>query len=213
MPSEITDFEAYRQSKLAKERVLLPFANQFRPLEQYYGINGFEVAVFALPYIREKLGGSRTVTVLEIGGGQGKAIEYLLKQLEGELINYTLTSLNPLPEHDLLVERGVKVLTGVIVEELPAGWSGVFDAVMTQRLLGWTEMQYSIPQIKRVLAQNGVWCGYESADATLKTGSRLVGTEAEYWMIKNGMGNEMLGLQVNRCLEDKEFYPLIWTKK
>ena len=206
--------EAYLRFRVTEEQALLLHANEFRIGEQYYSNDRDDVASFARPEIELRIGNlKRVVRVLEIGGGQGKTVLRLIKDLPpGAPVEYSMTTLNPLPEHTALLEKGMQLFIPIAAEYLLAQWTAYFDVVITQCMLGWTKMDLSIPEIKRVLIPGGVWTGFETADARLLHANTLVGEAAQQWMLQNNMVNEMGWEAIYRYRKREEYYPLKWTK-
>ena len=155
--------EGYRGFLIEQEAEMLPRANQYEPGEQFYGNRRASVADVARGFV-EKKPGSTELRVLELGAGVGNATLKLRGYFQDHNSDlfFTATSLNRLPEHDELERLGVQVRTGVIAERMPVDWSGGVDLVMTECMIGWTKYDLAIPEIRRVLAEGGVWVGVES---------------------------------------------------
>lgn len=150
-----------------EEEDLLPWANQVAIGGELSFYTGRDlIGRMALPYIQQLAQRVEPVSVLEIGGGEGKALLYLLAQLENypglAPVLFTMTSLTHQPEQEELKEKGVVLRIPQIAEALPQEWQESFDLVLTSALLGWVSMSETLSEIKRVLKKGGYWLAMEA---------------------------------------------------
>lgn len=163
--------DEYRQALISREsQHLLPIANEppVEPGDVVYMMNRTDIGRLAVPLIKSLCASaSDSVNVLEIGGGQGKALLYILNDLraaglDSAQLRMSMTNLNPLPEHEELRDNGVNVITGVVAEQLPDDWCQKYDVILSMCLLGWTRMEYAMANIRFALKNQGMWHGLES---------------------------------------------------
>lgn len=177
--------------------LLLPWANKVAiGGEMFFGTDRDLIGRMALPYLLDLLKqDSAPRHVLEIGGGEGKALLYLLAELETYLslpaVIFTMTSLTHQPEQAEVEAKGVTLKIPQIAEALPAEWEASFDMVLTSSLLGWVSIYETIGEIKRVLKTGGYWLGMEARHgAPLFSGAEYpeaVGWEMHLHKMKNSI--------------------------
>ncbi len=138
-----------------------------------YQLKRQKLAPYAAQLLTEQFGSEGYVCALEIGGGDGTNAQKLLSlcnEQGGPLCNLTITSLNPLPQHESLQRKGIMVRSDVLAENLPQEWTNSFHLIMSQMVLGWTNLYYTLNSIKRCLTPGGVWLGFESWDTARTLG-------------------------------------------
>ncbi len=112
---------------------------------------------------------SEPLRVLLLGDGVGNGTKELVRLLEenyGESwrqqVELHMTSLKTYLDHKELIDKGVAVHTGILAEQLTQYGLGQFNVIGSDSLLGWTDMNYSLTQIRDSLTSNGVWIGIEA---------------------------------------------------
>lgn len=152
-----------KDALIAKHTKLALEGGKATSQESYY-TNRSRIAEVAGSFIEQKLqekkGGK--IRILEIGTGEGKAIEALLDKYPNQL-EITATSLTPFDSHNTLAKKGVSVKIGVPIEELPQEWNGSYDMVLTDSVLCWSRIPKAMQNILQVLSSGGIWCGLESS--------------------------------------------------
>lgn len=161
---EKLDNRQYLLEVIKRETDLLLFENRFIPFSQNYFTNRERIAPFVARIITQ-FPQKDKLKILEIGAGQGKAINKLVDMLGVDSnISFFMTSITSLPQHSSLKDKRIKVYTGVLAERLPTIWTGKFDLVYTDSVLGWTQPELALPEIFRILRQGGIWFGFEAWD-------------------------------------------------
>lgn len=151
-----------------EHNLLMPWVNEVAVGgEIYFATYRDTIGKMALPYLLQLLQYSTTTRhVLEIGGGEGQAILYLLSKLEGYInlpkVIFTMTSLSHQPEQAQVEKKGVRLQIPQIAEALPPEWSDSFDMVLTSSLFGWVSIHETLAEIKRVLKKGGYWMAMEA---------------------------------------------------
>jgi ubiquinone/menaquinone biosynthesis C-methylase UbiE len=210
--------EAYQKKIVDRERdYLLPVANTIpeNPGDAYYGTDRHFAGVAALPLI-SLLGAKQNapVSVLEVGGGEGMAMRYILDMVAAMpySVELTMTSLNPLPHHEYLKDRGVDIRTPQIAERMPAEWENTFDIVLTCCVLGWTKVKKTVGEIRRVLNPGGYWLGLESS------GSSPIESKVPYSILipvvayHAGFKEELNRSEQDRWLRNEDFHYFKYKK-
>jgi len=100
--------------------------------------------------------------ILEIGCGSGNA---LLKIISNHPLlkpsNLTGTSLNELPEHDLIRQRGINLRIPVSAEFLSTTFTTKFDIILASAVFQWTDIPVAFGQINQIMASNGLLIGFD----------------------------------------------------
>lgn len=191
------DHKQYRRDKIILDLLHLdPYYLKYK-IHQNFRTNRERIASVAVPEIRRRLARASSVRLLEIGGGEGKGVLVIHNAFPNAAgFELTMTSISPFPSHEELKAKGIRVYKGVIAERLPAVWTNKFDIVCTDSILPWTDISFSIPEIRRVLASGGVWFGIEATQGYMSEGF-MPGQDVkikhalEQIMEKNGMVNTM----------------------
>lgn len=216
---ERPDSEAYAKAVIKREEeLLLPWVNKFADVgEMYFATSRDIIGQMAWPYLYTFLTEKTTSRkVLEIGGGEGNALLFLLRELEKypslPSVFFTMTSLTHQPEQERVKEKGVELKIPQVAEALPAEWEGAFDIVMTCSLFGWVAMKETLAEIKRVLNDGGVWVSLEA-----KNGVPLFSND-EY---RDLMPWKMRELGMKNTVSEKEwlywmgeyYFPVVYRKE
>lgn len=156
--------QQYLDSRLQAELKLLDAAaNASYRDRNVYCTKRSIAADLAFEPLKHLLHANLKTKILEIGCGDGNAIKKILVDHPKILSkNITATSLNPLPEHQDLVDLGVDLKTKIIAEDLPNTWKNSFDLVIASVVLQWTNTDLSIPQIINTLTNDGIFLGFDS---------------------------------------------------
>jgi len=150
---------------LTREEQLLKHADEIDHGRVVYGISRKVIADFAHPAIAEYLRKNSSPSILEVGGGKGEAILKILQDHpEIKPTEITMTSLTPLPEHERLKPKGVKVLTGIMAEKLPVDWQEQYDILLTSTVVQWTQINKAVKEFSRVLKTKGIWFGLDDKE-------------------------------------------------
>lgn len=200
-----------------EQELLMPWVNE--PAiggEMYFATNRATIGEMALPYVLRLLQEDKLPrAVLEIGGGEGKALLYLLAELDTYVslpkVIFTMTSLSHQPQHRVLKEKGIDLKVPQIAEALPSDWSDSFDVVLTSSLLGWVSIAETMSEIKRVLRQGGYWMNMDAR------GAAPIGSNMEYQML---LPRHMSDLGMHNSISEDEWlhwmrediFPIIYRK-
>jgi hypothetical protein len=177
------------------------------------------IGKMAYPYLLALLRNVEdTIHVLEIGGGQGKALLYLknLLHFRPELlprVHFTLTSLTAEPEHEALLKQGMELRIPQIAESLPVDWKGTRNLILTSALLGWVDMEATIYQINQTLVSGGYWLGLESYNGAPLNSDEYYQPMIERAMKNNGMKNSVSEKEYAYWVKDQGLFPVAYLKE
>ncbi len=214
-------YPSYQDDVIQREREqLLPWVNQPTGArsEVYFATDRDAIGKMALPYLLQLLQASPYPRhVLEIGGGEGKALLYLINALREQVpslptVLFTMTSLTEQPEQVELLQHGVTLKIPQIAEKLPDEWSESFDLVLTSALFGWADAEMSIREIRRVLKQGGYWLGLEAYDGMpiyqYATYQDLISSAMYMNQMENIVSDDVYTQQVR----ENDFFPVVYWK-
>jgi SAM-dependent methyltransferase len=211
----------YQAQVIARERdLLMPWVNKSvqRRDEIYFGTNRGYIADLAWPYLQKlSAAADHPLHVLEIGGGEGRAILTMLELISQyvpslPIVTFTMTSLSEQPEQYELLTRGVRLRIPQIAERLPDEWTTSFDLVMTSAVFGWANATFALPEIRRVLRPGGYWVGLELFDGRPIYESTTLQGLIHGVMVDHQMENLATQAEYQEFYDKHSQFPVVYRK-